>query len=258
MLRDFVAPWLSKLSDHVLLSHNVHFFGIGESTLESELRDEMESMTNPTLAPYAKEGEVMLRVTAAAKTAADADALMKPVIEQLQTRYAKIIYGIDVGDLQTAAFQALKQRGLKVAIAESCTGGLIAERLTRVPGSSEVFGCGVVSYSNETKQKLLGVSAQTLAQYGAVSAQTAREMAQGVRRVSGADIGISVTGIAGPDGGTPEKPVGLVYIGVNSEWHREAKGLHLSRGHKDERELNRWLAASHALSMLLRTAQLHK
>lgn len=256
MLHNQVAPWLAKLSDHVLRSHNIHFFGIGESQLESELRDEMESMKNPTLAPYAKEGEVMLRVTASAKTAEEADRLMEPVIEQLQKRYEHLIYGIDVGDLQTAALQILKEKGLTVAFAESCTGGLVSKRLTEISGASGVFGCGVVSYSNKIKESVLGVRAETLAQSGAVSPQTAREMAEGVRRVSGADIGISITGIAGPDGGTPEKPVGLVYIGVHSDWHREVKGLHLSRGHQEERELIRLLASSYALSLLRRTALL--
>lgn len=256
MLHNQVAPWLAKLSDHVLRSHNIHFFGIGESQLESELRDEMESMKNPTLAPYAKEGEVMLRVTASAKTAEEADRLMEPVIEQLQKRYEHLIYGIDVGDLQTAALQILKEKGLTVAFAESCTGGLVSKRLTETSGASGVFGCGVVSYSNKIKESVLGVRAETLAQFGAVSPQTAREMAEGVRRVSGADIGISITGIAGPEGGTPEKPVGLVYIGVHSDWHREVKGLRLSRGHKEERELIRLLASSHALSLLRRAALL--
>lgn len=256
MFREQVMPWLAKRSDRILRSHCVYFFGIGESALENQLRAEMERMTNPTLAPYAKEGEVMLRVTASAATEAQAETMMVPVIDMLCERFGELIYGVDVGDLQTAAVELLRSRRLKVATAESCTGGYLAKRLTDVPGSSEVFECGVVSYANDVKEKLLCVRNETLTDYGAVSPQTAREMAEGIRKLSGADIGVSLTGIAGPDGGSAEKPVGLVYVGISSPWHSEVKELRLGRGYDEERELVRLLASSHALSLVMKAARL--
>ena len=181
---------------------------------------------------------------------------MEPVIASLRERYPQYIYGVDVDNLQTAAVRALKDAGLTAAAAESCTGGYIAKRLTDVPGSSEVFGCGAVTYANGAKERLLGVQGSTLARYGAVSPQTAREMADGVRRLSGADIGVSTTGVAGPDGGTDEKPVGLVYVGISSEWLNDVVELRLGRGFDyGEREFIRYLASSHALAQILRAAQ---
>lgn len=256
MFREQVMPWLAKRSDRILRSHCVYFFGIGESSLEQQLRAEMESMTNPTLAPYAKEGEVMLRVTASASSEAEAEALMRPVIDMLLQRFGDLIYGVDVDNLQTAAVDLLRASGLKTAVAESCTGGYLAKRITDVPGSSDVFECGVVSYANAVKAKVLGVKEETLAQYGAVSPQTAQEMADGVRTLSGADIGVSLTGIAGPGGGSQEKPVGLVYLGISSPWHSEVKELRLDRGYSEQRELIRLLASSHALSLLMKTIRL--
>lgn len=256
MFREQVIPWLAKRSSQVFRSHCIYFFGIGESALEARLRKEMEQMSNPTLAPYAKEGEVMLRVTACAASDAEAEAMMEPVIQMLQQRFGDLIYGIDVDNLQTAAVRLLQEKGLKTATAESCTGGYVAKRITEVPGSSDVFECGVVSYANAVKNKVLGVREETLAQFGAVSPQTAAEMAEGIRNLSGCDIGISLTGIAGPGGGSEEKPVGLVYVGVSSPWHSEVKELHLGRGYDKERELIRWLASSHALSLIMRTAQM--
>ena len=255
MFRDQVMPWLQKRSQQMFCSRSVHFFGIGESALESELRQEMESMTNPTLAPYAKDGEVMLRVTACAPDEQQAETLLQPVVEMLQSRFGELVYGVDVGDLQTAAVQALRDKKLTVATAESCTGGYISKRLTDVAGSSEVFGCGVVSYANETKERLLGVKPETLQTHGAVSPETAREMAEGVRRISGADIGISATGVAGPGGGTAQKPVGLVYLGISSDWHSDVIELRLSRGYQNERELIRYLTASHAFSQIIKAAK---
>lgn len=255
MFRGQVMPWLAGRSRRVFRSRCVYFFGIGESALEAQLRDEMERMTNPTLAPYAKEGEVMLRVTASAATEDEAYRLITPVIEMLQNRFGDLIYGVDVDNLQTAAVRLLAEKGLKAAVAESCTGGYLAKRITDVPGSSGVFECGVVTYANRIKAKLLGVREETLDTHGAVSPETAMEMADGVRALSGADIGLSLTGIAGP-GGEERKPVGLVYLGISSPWRREVMELRLSRGHSQERELIRLLASSHALSQLIKTAKM--
>lgn len=255
MFREQVMPWLAKRSNRVLLSHCVYFFGIGESALEQQLHEQMEQMENPTIAPYAKDGEVMLRVTASAATKEEAEGKMQPVLQMLQEKFGDLIYGTDVDTLQNAAILMLREKGLKVAVAESCTGGYLAKRLTDVPGSSEVFECGVVSYSNSIKQKVLGVKAETLEQFGAVSAQTAREMADGIRALSGADIGVSLTGIAGPDGGTQEKPVGLVYCGISSPWYNGETELHLGRGYAVQREFIRYLASSNALSLLMKAVK---
>ena len=185
----------------------------------------MTSSTNPTIAPYAKQGEVQVRIRAKAKDEATANALIAPVIDTIKQQLGNVIYGIDADSLQSALVAALKEKALKAAVAESCTGGGVSHAITDIPGSSAVFECGLCTYSNVMKQKLLGVSKETLNKFGAVSEQTAQEMAHGVRRVSGADIGIGVTGIAGPDGGTDEKPVGLVYIAVDSDAYSETKRL---------------------------------
>ena len=254
MFRSGAAPWLRRQFSGVLLSHRIHFYGIGESALESQLRCRMERMTNPTLAPYAKEGEVMLRLTARAATREEAQALMEPVLQELLERYPREIYGVDVGDLQTAAVQALARGGLTAAAAESCTGGYIAKRLTDVPGSSAVFRYGAVTYSNEAKERILGVRRETLEAYTAVSRETAREMARGMRRLSGADIAVASTGYAGP-GDAPGQETGLVWIAVDSPRGTRTQELHLGRGGDGERERIRLLASSRALFLLLREAQ---
>ncbi|MEG0839651.1 MAG: competence/damage-inducible protein A [Hydrogenoanaerobacterium sp.] len=252
MFENEVLPYLQKRSGRVFRSHCVYFFGIGESTLESELQAEMLAMKNPTLAPYAKDGEVMLRVTASAKTEDEAEKLLAPVVQMLKEKYPRYIYGVDVVNLQTALVQRLAQKKLTIATAESCTGGYIAKRITDVAGSSEVFLGGVVSYANSAKHKLLGVKEKTLLKYTAVSAQTAGEMARGAQRKFGASIGISTTGIAGPSGGSNEKPVGLVYVGVATDKGTAVLELKLSRGYAEEREYIRYVAASHALNAVLK------
>lgn len=255
MFTNQVVPYLLQKSHTTLRSKNIHIFGMGEAQVEELLRDMMESHQNPTIAPYAKDGEVLLRVTASAEKEDAALKLIDPVVNQISSMLAPYIYGIDVGSLQNALVLALTKQGLKVATAESCTGGLLSHRITEVPGASMVFDCGVCSYANDIKESLLSVSHNTLSHFGAVSKQTACEMAAGIRKLAKADIGLSTTGIAGPGGGSDEKPVGLVYVAVDSEWHREVIELKLSRGYPDERRLIQYLAASHALYMGLRTAQ---
>ena len=255
MFDNQVKPHLQSLSGAVLVSHNVHIYGMGESAVEQQLRDYMESHTNPTIAPYAKEGEVLLRVTARAADKAAAEALLQPVLADLCAALPGYVYGVDAISLQNALVQALIAKDLTIATAESCTGGYIGKRITEIAGSSRVYGCGIISYANEVKTQLLGVRPETLAQHGAVSAETATEMAEGVRRVSGADIGISTTGIAGPDGGSAQKPVGLVYVAVSTATGTQVKELRLSRGYGGEREHIRWLASSHALHLALKAAE---
>ena len=255
MFEQGVKPFLLKDSDTRLVSHTMHFFGIGESMLESILHELMEESTNPTVAHYAKTGEVQLRVTARVKQGEDAEALLQPVMEQIKEKVGEFLYGIDVGDLQTAAVRALKEKNLHVAVAESCTGGYVAKRITDVSGASDVFECGICSYSNRIKHQILGVKQETLDTFGAISEETAREMAEGVRRISGAEIGVSVTGNAGPQA-SEGKDVGLVYIGVDSDHFKKVFMLHVNRKDQDARETIRYLASSHALSLILKAVEL--
>jgi len=247
-----VRPFLQERTDQVFLSTTVHLFGIGESAVEAALHDAMLERTNPTIAPYAKPGEVQLRVTAAAGDEQQARKLLAPVVKEIQAMLPDYVYGVDVGDMQTALVHRLTEKRLTIAVAESCTGGGIAARMTDPPGASKALLCGVVSYSNQSKVDLLGVREETLQTHGAVSEQTAVEMARGVRNVSGADIGLSVTGIAGPDGGTQEKPVGLVYVACTGPWGEKVLALRLSRGYSDERELIRRMASLSAMNLVLR------
>ncbi len=209
-----LVPYLASLSDGVIYSDSVRICGMGESAVEALLRPIMENAVNPTVAPYCKLGEVELRVTAKAGSEAEAKALTAPVVEEIKSALGDVVYGVNVDSLEQAVVAGLRDAGLKLATAESCTGGLVSKRITDVSGSSEVFLGGVVSYANSVKQNVLGVKEETLASVGAVSAGTAEQMARGVCALTGADVGVSLTGIAGPGGGTEEKPVGLVYMGL--------------------------------------------
>ena len=255
MLKNEVMPFLHKESGFRLVSRNLYFFGIGESALEDRLHQMMIESQNPTVAPYAKTGEVMLRVTARVEDGQDPDELLEPAIAKICALEGQYLYGEDVGDLQTALVRELRARNLTIAAAESCTGGYVAKRITDVPGASAVFGCGFVTYTSEMKEKLLGVFRETLEKHTAISAETASEMAAGARRVSGADIAVAVTGNAGPDA-SEGKAVGEVYVAVDSPWHREVLALNIRRTDQDSREVTRYIAASHALNLALRTARM--
>ena len=209
-----LVPYLAKMGDGVIYSDSVRICGMGESAVEDILRPIMENATNPTSAPYCKLGEVELRVTAKAENESAAKAMTAPVVEKIIETLGDVVYGVNVDNLEQAVVAALKEKGLTLATAESCTGGLVSKRITDVSGSSEVFLGGVVSYANSVKTGVLGVKTETLASVGAVSAETAGEMAKGVCALTGADVGVSLTGIAGPGGGSEEKPVGLVYMGL--------------------------------------------
>ena len=254
MFEQNVKPFLMKDSDTKLVSKVMYFFGIGESMLATVLHDMMEESQNPTIAPYTKTGEVRLRITARVPKDETGDELIDPVIEQVKEKVGEYLYGIDVKDLQTAAVGALKEKHLHVAVAESCTGGYVAKRITDISGSSEVFECGVCTYSNRMKQQLLGVQQETLEKYGAISQETAREMAAGVRKLSGAEIGVSVTGNAGPQA-SEDKEVGLVYIGVDSDNLSEVFELHVNRKDQNARETIRYLSSSHALSLIMKAVK---
>lgn len=213
MFEEQVYPYLHEIQPETICSKMVKLCGIGESSAETKILDLIEGQTNPTVAPYAKTGEVHLRLTAKAASEAEAYRLIVPVEEELKKRFGNLVYTDDpTVTLEMAVYELLKSQNLTVTTAESCTGGLLAGRLINVPGISIYLKEGYVTYSNEAKEKLLGVPAEILRQYGAVSPQTAEAMAEGGAKAAGADICIAVTGIAGPDGGTEDKPVGLVYM----------------------------------------------
>ncbi len=245
-----VMPYLLERSPSVLVSRNINIFGMGESTVENILRSIMESSENPTIAPYCKEGEVRLRITAKAESREKAYKLCTEMIDRImETEVKDAVYGIDCDSIEAALVSKLSDLGKTIATAESCTGGLIAKRITDIAGSSNVYLGSCVTYANSAKEQLIGVSPDSLRQYGAVSEQVAIEMARGVRRSLGADIAISTTGIAGPGGGTPEKPVGTVWVGISSEKGDRAVLLGLSP--RRERSYLRTLAASNALYIAL-------
>ena len=245
-----VLPYLRTRRDSVLVSRNLHIFGMGESAVEDALGNLMSEATNPSVAPYCKEGEVRLRVTAGAHTEQGAGEMCDAMIARImKTPVGAYVYGIDVHSLEEAVIRFLREKKLTLCTAESCTGGLIAKRLTDVSGASEVFFGGCVTYTNEIKERLLGVSHQTLAAHGAVSAETAMEMARGARLRLGTDVAVSATGLAGPGGGTPECPVGTVFIGISTSRGEQVRRLSLSP--MRSRDYIRKVSVANALDMVL-------
>lgn len=228
MFENQVAPYLRKRSQGSLFSQTIRFFGIGESALEDRLQDIIASQSDPTIAPYAGEGEVKLRITTRTADGKPGDAFHR-TIEIIQERLGKYIYSFQNDTIENVTAGILMQSGLTLSVAESCTGGRVSSMLTSVPGISNALEGSVVSYSNSVKTEVLGVGKETLDVYGAVSRETAIEMADGVRNLCRSDIGLSVTGIAGPSGGTDEKPVGLVYIALSDHdgsgcWEKRFSG----------------------------------
>ncbi len=214
MFRLSAMPYLKKLSDGEIVSHNIRIFGMGESAVEDKLHDMMMELENPTLAPYAKEAEVMLRVTAKAQTVEEAEKMMEPVIEKVTGILGDVIYAIDAESLEDTVLHLLKEEGKTLAAAESCTGGLLAKRITDIPGASEVFLGGAVTYCNAAKAKLLSVDPELIREKGPVSREVAVQMAKGIRRELGADIGIGITGIAGPASDETGREVGTVFVAM--------------------------------------------
>ncbi len=249
MTDGFLTDYLQKNSSQVIYSNVVKIVGIGESRIETMLGEMMDNQ-NPTVALYAKECEVFLRVTSKADSQEKAQEMNKKQIEKIKEILGENIYGVDVENLQTAVVQKLIEKGKKLATAESCTGGLVSQMITSVSGSSEVFDMGICSYANEIKANVLGVSTEDLEKYGAVSEQVAIQMAQGVKKLANADYAISITGIAGPTGGTKEKPVGTVYIGLATPDETIAKRFEFGRRQTDERKFIRTMSAMSALKML--------
>ena len=241
-----LAPYLHARTGVRIDSRFLHVCGIGESSLETLLLDLFHS-ENPTLALYCGAGEVQARLSARVGASEDSAPLLDPLEKEIRRRAGRAVYGEGRNlTLAAAVVNALRAAGKTVACAESLTGGMLASKLVDVPGASSVLGEAYVTYSNEAKMRLLGVSKDTLRQFGAVSAQCAREMAEGARLAAGADFALSTTGIAGPDGGTPEKPVGLVYVGVASANGCETQEMHL----RGERDWIRELTCVNALNAL--------
>ena len=250
MWEQCAKPYLYPLAGGCIVSRNVRVMGLGESAMEARLHDLMASMTNPTIAPYAKVSECFARVTAMADTEAEAEQMLAPVVQQVTDLLGADVYGIDVDSLEQVVGDTLRQRGMTLAVAESCTGGLLSKRITDLPGASDYYKGGVCSYTNEVKINLLGVQPDTLAQYGAVSAQTAEQMAAGAARVFGTDIGVGITGVAGPNP-SEGKEVGLVYISVWFQGELITRETRNSLG----RDRVRNQAASNALDIIRRKLQ---
>lgn len=253
-----VTEYLQKRfgGDGALFSKTINFFGIGESALESALHDMIVEMTNPTVAPYAKPQECQLRVTARAADEKSAMKLIDPVVDKIAALFPDKVYGFDYRTINEAVIDVFTRKGLTIATAESLTGGLIAQRLVEVPGASSVLRGGIVSYTNEVKHNVLGVKSETLDNFGAVSRECALEMARGAKRLTGADIAVSATGVAGPAGGTEKTPVGRVYVACVSQKEEQVRELNLARGRADDRETIRGMSAANAYDMALKMAKL--
>lgn len=215
MLGAYVLPKLMEVfgEAQILISRVLHFCGIGESDVDEAISD-LTSQDNPTVAPLAGEGEMLLRITATASTEQEAKARIAPVESNLRSRFSEFIYGVDDDTLPSVVLDALVAKGQTLGVAESCTGGMLAQMLTDIPGSSSAFYGGIVAYDNRVKERLLSVPSHVLATEGAVSEATAIAMAQGCRQALLTTYAASITGVAGPGGGTPEKPVGLVYVAI--------------------------------------------
>lgn len=248
MFKSYVVPYLKRFVTGTIYSKTLRVCGLAEGHMEDKIKDIIENGNNPTIAPYAKTAEVVLRITSKAETKEEAKEKIIPVENRIRKILGDNIYAEGNATMEEVVAKILIEKNLTISTAESCTGGLIASKLINYPGISCVFKEGAVTYSNESKVKRLGVLEETLNKYGAVSEQVAMEMAQGISKTSKTDIGISITGIAGPDGGTCEKPVGLVYVGLYLNGKCKAKKLNIN----GDRERVRQVAAIRALDWLRR------
>lgn len=222
MFINHVVPYLSKFTDGIIVSKILRVFGVGESKMEDLVSDLLDN-ENPTVAPYAKNVDVILRVTAKGKDEEEAKKLIEPMEKEIRSRLGYNIYGEGETSLEEVVGKLLVDKKMTISTAESCTGGMVAATLINYPGISEVFMEGAVTYSNEAKMRRLGVKQETLDNFGAVSEECAREMAEGIAKAANTRIGVSTTGLAGPDGGTNKKPVGLVYIGLSIDGETKVK-----------------------------------
>ena len=252
MFRACVMPYLRSLSDEQIVSHAIHVFGMSESAMDQIFRDEMNAMTNPTMAPYAKEGDCLLQVTAKAESVEKAEEMMKPVIEHVKDVLGDIIFGIDVDTVEDSVMRLLKEKKMTFAAAESCTGGELAKRFTDIPGASEFFLGGVTTYTNEAKAKLLGIDPKLIEEKTAVSYEVAKQMAERVRALLGADMGIGVTGLAGPDGDGVHE-VGTVFVSLATKDGTYVRELHV--GDHRTRSYVRRVSGNYIFDMMRRYLQ---
>ena len=248
MFEDTLEPLIRERSEGAIVSRTLWFTGIGESALAEQVQHLLDA-SDPTVAPLAGQGKVRLRITTRANTPEEAEKKITPVADEILSRLGDYYFGQDDETLESALGKLLTERGATLALAESCTGGLLAKRLTDGAGASAYFVEGLVTYSNESKEQLLGVPNELLVEYGAVSEPVAGAMAEGARKVAGTDYGVSVTGVAGPDGGSEEKPVGIVFVGVSDAEGTEVERLDLSAWRRS-REAIRERSANRAFDLL--------
>ena len=249
MFRESALPYLRKLSEELIVSHSVRIFGLGESSVDDIFAEEMNRMTNPTMAPYAKECDCLLQITAKAQSEAEAEEMIAPVMSRVMERLGDVVYGVDVECVEESVIKLLNDKGMTFAAAESCTGGSIAQRYTDMPGASRSFLGGVVTYTNEAKSRLLGIDSALIEEKGAVSYEVAKEMAERVREKLGADIGIGVTGLAGPDGDGVHE-VGTVFVSMATAEKTYVRELHL--GVHRTRSFVRHMSGNYAFDMMRR------
>jgi len=248
MFEETVFPYFEGKTGYIIGSRMVKVFGIGESEVETRLMDLIEQQSNPTIAPYVGYGEISLRVTAKCHTRSEAEMLIFPVVEKIRERLGAYVYSDSGETMEEVVLKLLEKKGWTLSTAESCTGGMLSSRLINIPGASRVFDRGFVTYSNAAKVQELGVSQKTLDAFGAVSRETAEEMATKLVEKTKTNAGLAVTGIAGPDGGTPEKPVGLVYVAACLNGRTQSLQLNL----RGDRERIRTVSCLHALDLLRR------
>lgn len=249
MFRESALPYLRKLSEELIVSHSVRIFGLGESSVDDIFAEEMNRMTNPTMAPYAKECDCLLQITAKAKSVDEAEKMIDPVMEHVMQRLGDVVYGVDVECIEESVIKLLREKGMTFSAAESCTGGELAKRFTDMPGASAFFKGGVVTYTNEAKAKLLGIDPALIEEKGAVSYEVAKAMAENVRALLGTDIGVGVTGLAGPDGDGVHE-VGTVFVSLAVEGETFVKELHM--GAMRTRSFIRRMAGNHIYDMMRR------
>lgn len=249
MFDRYGIPYLKQFSDEEIFSHEIRVFGTSESAMDFMLRDLMKDLTNPSMAPYAKEADCFLRVTAKASSEEEAEAMMKPVIEKAVEILGDNVYGFDISCVEERVFQLMSQQKKTFATAESCTGGDIARRFTDMSGASEFYVGGAVTYTDDVKAKVLGIDPELIREHTAVSEPVARAMAENIRRITGADYAVSTTGLAGPDGDGIHE-VGTVFCGLAMEGKTEVIELHL--GANRTRDYIRRCAGNFCFDMLRR------
>ena len=249
MFRESALPYLRKLSEELIVSHSVRIFGLGEISVDDIFAEEMNRMTNPTMAPYAKECDCLLQITAKAKSVDEAEKMIAPVMEHVMQRLGDVVYGVDVECIEESVIKLLREKNMTFSAAESCTGGELAKRFTDMPGASAFFKGGVVTYTNEAKAKLLGIDPALIEEKGAVSYEVAKAMAENVRALLGTDIGVGVTGLAGPDGDGVHE-VGTVFVSLAVEGETFVKELHM--GAMRTRSFIRRMAGNHIYDMMRR------